>query len=284
MDTQSIISQKIKEMAENNRRRDESAREAEKKMEEGFVSEPVVEQVKPKPKKKKTVSVQRKAEEKTEQAMTQPESAEDRLGTSSGNNDTKRTLNQSLEEMEKLLNETTMAKRTRDVAGQDEKQIDLDEKEEVPAEEPRNVRTTVKTNPRHRGPHAVHRRVVNLPAAEVPVETPVETHSQIPAEEPLPTAEYCLYEPLTGALNLLLRDRTIIGKSEQANIIIKNRFVSRIHACVIKSGGNYYIEDLGSTNGTFVNGSELNKGERVKLEAGDTITLAATKIIFDIKD
>jgi len=49
--------------------------------------------------------------------------------------------------------------------------------------------------------------------------------------------------------------------------------VSRIHADIRVEGDNYYIEDVGSTNGTYINHSPLPVGNRHKLKAGDRIAL-----------
>jgi pSer/pThr/pTyr-binding forkhead associated (FHA) protein len=55
------------------------------------------------------------------------------------------------------------------------------------------------------------------------------------------------------------QDEIIIGRDSGNDIQIDNEAVSREHAKII-SGPNYYlIEDLNSTNGTFVNGKKINK-------------------------
>jgi len=59
--------------------------------------------------------------------------------------------------------------------------------------------------------------------------------------------------------------------------------VSRRHAKIIKDGENYYIEDLGSTNGTFINrGKRLVPRMRQKLEDGDEIIVGKTFLRFHV--
>ena len=50
--------------------------------------------------------------------------------------------------------------------------------------------------------------------------------------------------------------------------------VSRVHARIRFSEGEYYIMDLNSRNGTFVNGELLPGGEEVKISDGDGISFA----------
>lgn len=55
----------------------------------------------------------------------------------------------------------------------------------------------------------------------------------------------------------LLKDETIIGRDTNADIVISDAEISRRHARIYKLGESYMLEDLGSTNGTFVNGQRL---------------------------
>jgi len=49
--------------------------------------------------------------------------------------------------------------------------------------------------------------------------------------------------------------------------------VSRIHAQIVYHNDNYYIRDLNSTNGTWVNQEKINPGSQKQLISGDTIRL-----------
>ncbi len=74
------------------------------------------------------------------------------------------------------------------------------------------------------------------------------------------------------------RDNMIIGRGEDCDIILPSRQVSRNHARVRRSGGRYILEDLGSKNGTFINGKELT--EPYTLQDGDEIQVALSFKIF----
>jgi hypothetical protein len=59
--------------------------------------------------------------------------------------------------------------------------------------------------------------------------------------------------------------------------------VSRRHARITRRGGQYFIEDLGSTNGTFVNrGRRLVPGDRLPLKDGDEIIIGKTFLQFRV--
>jgi FHA domain-containing protein len=75
----------------------------------------------------------------------------------------------------------------------------------------------------------------------------------------------------------LAKERIIIGRLGESDIVLSDPGVSRRHAEVRTQDGRFVIADLGSTNGTMVNESTV--GERV-LEEGDRITIGKTVLEF----
>jgi hypothetical protein len=67
----------------------------------------------------------------------------------------------------------------------------------------------------------------------------------------------------------LVPPETVIGRDESALVSIPDSSVSHRHARVYHSDGEWYVEDLGSTNGTFVNDRPLTRA--VVLRPGDMV-------------
>ncbi len=74
------------------------------------------------------------------------------------------------------------------------------------------------------------------------------------------------------------RDSMVIGRSSTSDLTLADPFLSRHHARIFRDGDKILIEDLGSRNGTLLNGVEVASTERV--EAGDTITVSGSTIRF----
>ncbi len=73
----------------------------------------------------------------------------------------------------------------------------------------------------------------------------------------------------------------LIGSQrDEADGIILDDTVSRIHARITREGDGYYLEDMNSTNGTYRNGEALNYKEKVKLEKNDRISFAKQQYRF----
>lgn len=75
----------------------------------------------------------------------------------------------------------------------------------------------------------------------------------------------------------LTKDRTTLGRRPYNDIVIDNLAVSGEHAVMQMSGADVFLEDLNSTNGTYVNGKAIKKHQ---LQNGDTIEIGKYKIKF----
>ncbi len=72
-----------------------------------------------------------------------------------------------------------------------------------------------------------------------------------------------------------------IGRSTDADVRIDDRFASGVHARLYSRGASYYVEDMGSTNGTFLNGAQLS-GE-AELSDLDQIRIGDTELRFELE-
>ena len=72
-----------------------------------------------------------------------------------------------------------------------------------------------------------------------------------------------------------------IGRSGDADVRIDDRFASGIHARLYSRGASYYVEDMSSTNGTYLNGGRLN-GE-AELSDLDEIKIGDTAFRFELQ-
>ncbi|MDP2819842.1 MAG: FHA domain-containing protein [Polaromonas sp.] len=75
----------------------------------------------------------------------------------------------------------------------------------------------------------------------------------------------------------LTKDRTSLGRRPYNDIVIDNLAVSGEHAVLQMSGNEVFVEDLNSTNGTYLNGKALKKQQ---LSNGDTVEIGKYKIKY----
>lgn len=66
-----------------------------------------------------------------------------------------------------------------------------------------------------------------------------------------------------------------MGRADGSEIPIDDPFASSVHARIFPRGQFMYIEDMGSTNGTYLNGRRLRSAERLKV--GDTVRIGETE-------
>jgi FHA domain-containing protein len=76
----------------------------------------------------------------------------------------------------------------------------------------------------------------------------------------------------------LSRDAVVLGRSRECDIRLDDANVSRRHAEIKRENGNWWVIDLGSTNGIEVNGKRT---QRARLEHDDRILLGRTEVTFE---
>jgi hypothetical protein len=133
---------------------------------------------------------------------------------------------------------------------------------------------------------------VSVPAPAAPDSEPVEAEPA-PAAELGETRVYGTPEPappaaepepdhaavlVAGSRHVLDRPILSVGRSKECDIVVEDPSASRRHAELRRENGAYWVVDLGSTNGTEVNGERV---ERAQLETGDRITVGQTVLRFE---
>jgi hypothetical protein len=112
--------------------------------------------------------------------------------------------------------------------------------------------------------------MVFRPSAPVPAE--------VPHAEPEPHEEPDIVTlTVDGRTQPVSSPKLVLGRSRDCDVRVSDLNVSRRHAEVHRDGDEYWIVDLGSMNGTLLNGRRV---EREKLSDGDRITLGSTDVVF----
>jgi hypothetical protein len=75
----------------------------------------------------------------------------------------------------------------------------------------------------------------------------------------------------------LEKDRLTVGRRPDSDIFLDDVTVSRDHAILVHRGGDYYLDDCGSLNGTYVNRSRI---ESHKLTDGDELQVGKYKLAY----
>ncbi|MEW6664623.1 MAG: PAS domain S-box protein [Thermodesulfobacteriota bacterium] len=80
--------------------------------------------------------------------------------------------------------------------------------------------------------------------------------------------------PLEGRSFEVDKKTVSIGRTAENDIHLRHNSVSRHHARITRKGDRFFIEDLGSQNGTRVNGQPIKPGEKVEIKEGNFISIA----------
>ena len=99
-----------------------------------------------------------------------------------------------------------------------------------------------------------------------------------PAAASAQTPRMILKGPTGDATEFPLGENNVLGRSTTASVRLADREVSRKHTQIDKEGDDYVLRDLGSSNGTFLNGKRIFGP--TKLKDGDEVVIGTSKLEF----
>jgi hypothetical protein len=107
--------------------------------------------------------------------------------------------------------------------------------------------------------------------AGVPTPRSVRTHAITPGP---PTKVLVLLSD-GREIDRVLKDRFVIGRGKHCDLVVNSAKVSREHAAITREGDAYFIEDLGSSNGTWFDEQRI---ARRRIEEGDEYLISAERL------
>jgi pSer/pThr/pTyr-binding forkhead associated (FHA) protein len=115
--------------------------------------------------------------------------------------------------------------------------------------------------------------------------TPVDTEEEGSDEFPFPHDELepgqalllVKRGPNAGSTFLIEKDLTTVGRDTESDVFLDDVTVSRAHARIDRRDRAFFVKDLGSLNGTYVNGEAV---EETKLARGDEVQIGKFKLVF----
>jgi pSer/pThr/pTyr-binding forkhead associated (FHA) protein len=103
------------------------------------------------------------------------------------------------------------------------------------------------------GPRAARRRPRSRPSAltrPVPRSGPGRPARRLPRE--------LVVSDEAGRRTVPLQDSLTIGRAATSDVVVSDTYVSNVHARIFRRDGGWWLEDLGSTNGTYVNRTRVS--------------------------
>jgi hypothetical protein len=125
-----------------------------------------------------------------------------------------------------------------------------------------------------------------FPAAAVRDHSEDRTEGPVDDEGPLDLSSNLDPRLIVDASDTLQVGHTIpleggitIGRSEAADLSIGDQFVSHMHARILRRGAYHFVEDLGSTNGTFLNDRRVESDAQLKVH--DALRIGQTTLRYE---
>ena len=88
--------------------------------------------------------------------------------------------------------------------------------------------------------------------------------------------------PLAKSNRNAFKSKITLGRAKNNDVILRVAKVSKIHAAFVVGKDQWQLMDMGSVNGTVVNGDRLEKNQSVKLDSGDIISF--WRYVFEYQD
>jgi pSer/pThr/pTyr-binding forkhead associated (FHA) protein len=129
------------------------------------------------------------------------------------------------------------------------------------------------------GTRVVSRTPRKAPSKRQPARTSATEAPRPAKRQPHPSGPRSLVVtqgPLTGTSLPLREAGTIIGRNPECALVLDDDFASGRHARVFQQDGGWFVEDLGSTNGTYLGNERLTGPRRV--DSGAALRIGKTVI------
>ena len=84
---------------------------------------------------------------------------------------------------------------------------------------------------------------------------------------------------------MFFQDNFIVGRFKpQVDLVLESKFVGKVHSEIINRDENFFIEDINSQNGTFINGLRIDSNKEYKIKNRDKILFADNEYVFFEKE
>jgi pSer/pThr/pTyr-binding forkhead associated (FHA) protein len=113
-----------------------------------------------------------------------------------------------------------------------------------------------------------------VPTTQTPIQPPPPP---ISGQQETPARLVVVSSNFAGQEYVLDKAAVVIGRTDENDVVINHRSISRHHAKIVRENGHYHIVDLQSANGVRVNGEEYGK---VELRKGDHVDLGHVRLRF----
>jgi pSer/pThr/pTyr-binding forkhead associated (FHA) protein len=130
-----------------------------------------------------------------------------------------------------------------------------------------------------RGKSKTPRRAAREPVAKPAAATPTAPKTSRSAAKRIPTTLTVTEGSLVGTTLSLIETGVLLGRNPECTLVLDDDFASGRHARIFRHDGGWFVEDLGSTNGTYMGSTRLT--QPVAVEVGSTLRIGKT--IFELR-